>query len=37
MYLLELSVGDSGGHADLKHLARLQDTQALQLIHHVTG
>lgn len=35
-YLLELGVGDSGGHTDLKHLARLQDTQALQLIHHIT-
>ena len=36
-HLLELGVGDAGGHADLEHLARLQNTQALQLLHHVPG
>lgn len=36
-HLLEFRVGDAGRHADLEDLARLQDAQALQLVHDISG
>lgn len=36
-HLLQLCVRDTSGHADLEHLARLQDPEALELVHHVPG
>lgn len=34
-HLLELGVGNASGHSDLEHLTRLQDAEALKLVHDI--